>query len=65
MLATHTDRAPDAVDDQVDSLQLAWLLHQVEQRYAVELDLTDDELAAMSTVTGATQVLRAALGDRP
>ena len=57
MLATYRDRAPEAVGERIDSLELAWLVHQVEQRYGVALDLDDDALARMSTVTGAVEVL--------
>lgn len=61
MLATYGNREPEAVRERIDSLELAWLVHQVEQRYGVSLDLDDDELARMSTVAGAVDVLRDAL----
>jgi hypothetical protein len=57
MLATYGDRRPDQVPEAIDSLELAWLIHQVEQRYG-GLDIDDDALARMSTVTGAVDVLR-------
>ena len=57
MLATYRDRRPDQVPEAIDSLELAWLIHQVEQRYG-ELDIDDDAIARMSTVTGAVDVLR-------
>lgn len=57
MLATYGDRRPDQVPEAIDSLELTWLVHQVEQRYG-ELDIDDDSLARMSTVTGAVEVLR-------
>jgi hypothetical protein len=57
MLATYRDRSRAEVSEQIDSLELAWLIHQVEQRYAVSLDLDDGALARMSTVTGAVSVL--------
>jgi hypothetical protein len=57
LLAAHGGAPPVAGDERIDSLQLAWLLHQVEQRYGVELDPGDDELQRMTTVTGATEVL--------
>jgi acyl carrier protein len=62
MLASYGDRPASAVRDRIDSLELAWLVHQAEQRYGVTLDLTDEELAGMSTVDGAVGVLRAAVG---
>lgn len=57
MLATYGDRAPEQVRERIDSLELAWLLHQVEQRHAVALDLDDDTLTRMTTVDGAVTVL--------
>ena len=57
MLATYGDRRPADVGEGIDSLELAWLVHQLEQHYGVPIDLTDDDLARMSTVTGAVEVL--------
>ena len=57
MLATYGDREPDQVPEVIDSLELVWLIHQIEQRYG-ELDVDDDMLARMSTVTGVLDVLR-------
>lgn len=56
MLATYGDRQPEQVPEAIDSLELAWLLHQIEQRYGV-LDLSDEVIARMSTVTGVIDVL--------
>lgn len=61
MLATYGDRQPEAVPERIDSLELAWLVHQVEQRYGVALDLADETLAKMATVSGAVEVLRDAV----
>jgi acyl carrier protein len=61
MLATYQGRPTDAGAETIDSLELVWLLHQVEQRHDVRLDLDDDELARMNTVDGAVAVLDAAL----
>lgn len=61
MLAAFGDRAPEAVDDVVGSLELTWLIAEVEQRYAVVLDLTDEQLARIHTVEDATSVLREVL----
>ena len=61
MLASYRNRTPEAVGERIDSLELAWLMHQVEQRYGVTLDLDDDALARMSTVTGAVDVLGEAM----
>jgi acyl carrier protein len=63
MLATYGNREPAAVRERIDSLELAWLVHQVEQRYEVTLDLGDEQLAQMSTVSGAVEVLGTVLND--
>jgi hypothetical protein len=57
MLATYGDRQPDQVPETISSLELAWLLHQIEQRYGA-LDIEDDMFVRMDTVTGALEVLR-------
>lgn len=57
MLATYGDRTPEQVREKLDSLELAWLIHQVEQRYKAELDLDDEQILEMSTVDGAVAVL--------
>ena len=56
MLATYGDRQPDQVPEAIDSLELAWLIHQIEQRYGV-LDVDDDMLERMATVAGVVDVL--------
>jgi hypothetical protein len=43
-------------------MQLAWLMHQVEQRYGVEIELNDGQYARMSTVDGAVEVLCETIG---
>ena len=65
MLAAFGDRAPEAVDDVVGSLELTWLIAEVEQRYSVVLDLSDEQLARIRTVEDATDVLREALRLEP
>lgn len=57
MLATYGDRGPEQIPEQIDSLELVWLLHQVEQRHGMRLDLDDDTLLRMSTVDGAVAAL--------
>ena len=56
MLASYGDRQPEQVPEAIDSLELAWLIHQIEQRYG-ELDLDDEMLERMSTVAGVVEVL--------
>ena len=63
MLATYGNRQPEAVRERIDSLELAWLVHQVEQRYGVTLDLADETLAKMSTVSGAVEVLQGVMAE--
>ncbi|RQX17115.1 hypothetical protein DDE19_12260 [Micromonospora ureilytica] len=62
ILAEYHRRTADKEDaDAIDSLELAWLIHQVEQRYGVELDPPDDTLLQMSTVDGVARLLRQSL----
>jgi acyl carrier protein len=56
-LARLSNRSPDEVGERIDSLELARFVYEVEQRYGVELDLTDEQLARMSTVDGTVAVL--------
>ena len=57
MLATYGDREPDQVPEGIDSLELAWLIYQLEQRYGT-LDVDDDMITRMSTVSGVIDVLK-------
>jgi len=57
MLATYGERHPDEIPETVDSLELAWLIHQIEQRYGKPFDVDDEVLARMTTVTGVMRVL--------
>ena len=57
MLASYGDRQPEQVPEAIDSLELAWLIHQIEQRYG-QLDVDDDMLARMSTVTSVVGLLQ-------
>lgn len=61
MLAELTDRPADQVPERVGSMELAWLVHGVEQRYGQRLDLTDEQLLGIRTVSDAVTVLSAAL----
>ena len=62
MLAGLRTRAVGDTPEQIDSMELAWLLHQVEQRYGVRVDLDDSQLGRMATVSGAVDVLREVIG---
>lgn len=52
-LAGLGERPPGA--ERLDSMELAWLVHQVEQRYGVELG--DDVLERIATVDDAVTVI--------
>jgi len=52
-LAGLGERPPGA--ERLDSMELAWLVHQVEQRYGVELG--DDVLERIATVDDAVAVI--------
>ena len=58
ILAAFGDRSPDSVPEQIGSLELTWLITSIEQAYQVTLEPTDEELAAMTTLSGAVQGFR-------
>lgn len=58
ILAAFRAQPTDEIPERIDSLELAWLVHQVEQRYGVRLDLDDGQLGRMTTVSEAVDVLR-------
>ncbi len=60
MLAQLTHRSTDQ-PDRIGSMELAWLVHMVEQRYGRRLDLTDDQLAGIRTVDDALVIFQTAL----
>ena len=61
MLGAQQGRPPELVPERIGSLDVAWLLHTLQERHDVEFDISDAELARMGTVTGAVEVLRKAL----
>jgi hypothetical protein len=61
MLATFGQRSPDEVAEEIGSLELVWLITKVEQHCGVTLDLSDDTLEQMNTVSGAVSALREVL----
>ncbi len=61
MLAAFGQRSPDEVAEEIGSLELVWLITKVEQQCGVTLDLTDDTMAQMTTVSGAVSALREVL----
>jgi hypothetical protein len=58
ILASFHTRPFADIPERIDSMELAWLVHQVEQRYGVRLELDDGQLGRMQTVSGAVDVLR-------
>ncbi|GAA1970692.1 hypothetical protein [Kitasatospora viridis] len=61
LLAGYRERPAAETTEQIDSIELAWLIHQVEQLHQVELDLDDDQLQRMSEAAGAAEVLNEVL----
>jgi hypothetical protein len=57
MLAALGDRRPEQVPEGIDSMELAWLIHQLEERYGRRIDLDDAALARVTSVTSAAEVL--------
>jgi acyl carrier protein len=64
ILAAYGERMPEQVPEDIDSMELAWLVHQLDQRYGRALDADDAALARMGTVTGVVELL-AELGCEP
>ncbi|WP_211239405.1 hypothetical protein [Actinokineospora inagensis] len=64
MVSGYRAQVSKGDSDDLDSLELAWLLHQTEQRYGVELDLEDADLSRMNTVAAAAEVLTELVGGR-
>lgn len=61
MLASFGQRSPAEVPEDIGSLELTWLITQVELQYRVTLDLGDETLARITTIAAAVSVLRDAL----
>jgi hypothetical protein len=58
MLAAFGQRSVDEVPEQIGSLELTWLITKVEIEYGVTLELSDETLMSMTTVTTAVSALR-------
>ena len=65
ILAKLGDRTPDEVTEQIGSLEVAWLISEVEQQYQVILELSDEALAQMVTISGAVATLAELLPGAP
>ncbi|WP_225848897.1 acyl carrier protein [Streptomyces sp. HPF1205] len=55
ILADFGGRPPEQVPEGIDSMELAWLVHRIEQRYGGRVD--DEAMERMTTVTGVLEVL--------
>jgi hypothetical protein len=60
IIAAHAGRPGASVPELIDSLGVAWLVYEAERRFGIVLEVTDEALDRMSTVTGAVEVLQAA-----
>ena len=58
MLTALGDRRPEQVPESIDSMELAWLINQVVERYGLRVDLDDAALARITSVTEAERILR-------
>ncbi|WP_198953362.1 acyl carrier protein [Kitasatospora sp. CB01950] len=61
MLAAFGRRAAESVPESLGSLELTWLTAEFEQRYGIELELSDERFAAVRTVDDAVVLLREAV----
>jgi acyl carrier protein len=57
MLRPLNERTTDPGRERLSSMEVAWLVHQVEQRYGLRLDLDDDQLGQLRTVSDAVRLL--------
>ena len=57
MLAAYGDCQPEEVSEGIDSMELAWLVHQIELRFDRRLDVDDALLARMTTVSDVARLL--------
>jgi len=63
LLARFGNRPPEQVDEHLGSLELTWLLAELEQEHDIALDLTEHQFASMRTIDEAVEVLSAVLGE--
>ena len=48
ILAGLHSRPVEDIPERIDSMELAWLVHQVEQRYDLRIELSDGQLGRMA-----------------
>lgn len=63
LLARFGNRPPGQVDEHIGSLELTWLLAELEQEHDRALELTDHQYASVRTIDEAVEVLSAVLGE--
>lgn len=59
ILATFTERPPEEVGENIDSMRLAWIVHGCEQEHGFHVDLGDPRVAQARTVDELADALRA------
>lgn len=62
ILASLDGRPAGDVGERIESMELVWLVHQVEQRYGVRMELDEANVGRMGTVSGAVDVLKEVIG---
>ncbi len=62
LIGEYDDAGPGGVVEPLESLRVAWLIHTIEQRYSLELELTDLVFEQLSTVDGVASLLSGVLG---
>jgi acyl carrier protein len=61
ILSAFGQRAASSVPETLGSLELTWLTAEFEQRYALRLELSDEQFESVRTVDDAVAVLRDAV----
>lgn len=57
LLARYGDRSPEQVDEHLGSLELTWLISQLEEQREIPIDLTERQFEQVQTVDDAVRVL--------
>lgn len=59
ILAAFTERPPEEVGEDIDSMHLAWIVHGCEQDLGFRVDIDDPRVARARTVDELAAALRA------
>lgn len=65
ILATFTERPPEEVGENIDSMRLAWIVHGCEQDHEFHVDIDDPRVARARTVDELADALQAPSSGRP